>query len=722
MMKSPVTLGALAGLTAAATAQNIATVTLTSSAATVAVGETFTISVILSDNIAGNSVFAFDVEVTSSGTLGIGGITNPVPDAGIFGFAGSATATGATGLGGSSDILGPDLDPSLDGVAVYSFQATATSSGSRTFTAMDGAGPNAAVQWGEGGSIVINPRDYDQINFGSVTVRAQNMVRTPITIAALAGLTTVATAQTVGTVTLTTSASTAPIGGVFTIGVVLSDNISGNSVFAFDLMIEGFGPGIALPSDPVPDAGIFGFNGSVSGNAVTGLGGSSDILGPTLDASLDGVTVFTFQVTTAITCGVYEFSVADGPGPGPAMQWGEEGGIVINPRDYDQIVFNSVSVPPMQTAISIAALAGLTTAAAAQTVGTVTLTASTNTALIGETFTIGVVLSDNIDGPSVFAFDLAVTGSGAAFSTLPDSLVGDPSASGFVFGFTGQINPDGAQAFGQSNDILGPTLDAPLDDLAVFTFQVLATQSGTVTFNASDGDNLSVNSMAHEHPCIVLCPDDYDQIVFEGLTITVRAQNMVRTPITIAALAGLTTVATAQTVGTVTLTISAATIALGETFTIGAILTDNISGNSVFGFDLNIEVELFGMEITLADPVADPGIFGFSGSSSPTAVTGLGGSSDILGPDLDPSLDGVTVFTFQVTIDAITHPLASADFSVADGPGPNAAMQWGEGGGIVINPREFDELVFNGVSFRLPAPGTASLLAGAALLATRRRR
>ncbi|MFI4896260.1 MAG: hypothetical protein ACIARR_00365 [Phycisphaerales bacterium JB059] len=172
-------------------------------------------------------------------------------------------------------------------------------------------------------------------------------------------------------------------------------------------------------------------------------------------------------------------------------------------------------------AIATIALTGLTTVATAQTVGTVTLTASTNTALIGETFTIGVVLSDNIDGPSVFAFDLAVTGSGAAFSTIPDSLVGDPSASGFVFGFTGQINPGGAQAFGQSNDILGPTLDAPLDDLAVFTFQVLATQSGTVTFNASDGDNVSVNSMAHEHPCIVLCPDDYDQIAFEGLTITV---------------------------------------------------------------------------------------------------------------------------------------------------------------------------------------------------------
>ena len=100
-------------------------------------------------------------------------------------------------------------------------------------------------------------------------------MRTAITIAALAGLTTAANAQTVGTVTLTASTHTALIGETFTIGVVLSDNISGNSVFAFDLMIEGFGPGVAIPSAPVANAGVFGFNGSVSGNAVTGLGGSS---------------------------------------------------------------------------------------------------------------------------------------------------------------------------------------------------------------------------------------------------------------------------------------------------------------------------------------------------------------------------------------------------------------------------------------------------------------
>lgn len=193
-----------------------------------------------------------------------------------------------------------------------------------------------------------------------------------------------------------------------------------------------------------------------------------------------------------------------------------------------------------------------------------------------------------------------------------------------------------------------------------------------------------------------------------------------KSAITIAALAGLTTVAAAQTVGTVTLTSSSTSVAnIGDTFTIGVILSDNISGNSVFAFDLMIES--FGPGIVVMDSVTpDPGVFGFASSTSDSTVTGLGGSSDILGPDLDPSLDGVLVFTFQVTA---TVTCGQYDFMVSDGPGPNSAMQWGEGGGIVINPREYDEIVFNGVSVTVfPAPGTASLLAGAALLATRRRR
>ena len=60
-------------------------------------GDTFTVGVVLSDNIDDASIFAFDVEVASSGSVDIISTSDPVPDASIFGFAGAATATGATG-------------------------------------------------------------------------------------------------------------------------------------------------------------------------------------------------------------------------------------------------------------------------------------------------------------------------------------------------------------------------------------------------------------------------------------------------------------------------------------------------------------------------------------------------------------------------------------------------------------------------------------------------
>ncbi len=183
-------------------------------------------------------------------------------------------------------------------------------------------------------------------------------MRTAISALALAGLTTAATAQTVGTVTVTTSATTVSVGDVFTIGVVLSDNISGNSVFAFDLMVEGFGPGVVfMAGDPTPDPGVFGFAGSASGNSVTGLGGSSDILGPDLDPSLDGVTVFTFQVEIGpLATGQLTFSASEGPGPNEALQWGKPG-IVFLPANYDLIDFGSVTITVIPAPSSLIPLA-----------------------------------------------------------------------------------------------------------------------------------------------------------------------------------------------------------------------------------------------------------------------------------------------------------------------------------------------------------------------------
>lgn len=185
-------------------------------------------------------------------------------------------------------------------------------------------------------------------------------MKSAIAIAAVAGLATVASAQNVGTVTLTSSAATVASGATFTVGVVLSDNISGNSVFSFDLSISGTGDYNAAA--PVADAGVFGFAGGSDGSTVTGLGGSTDILGPTLDSSLDGVQVMSFQVTAG-AAGVITFDAAAGA-VNSAMTYGIEGGIVILPGEYDEIIFEGVSitVTPAPSGMALLGLGGLVAA------------------------------------------------------------------------------------------------------------------------------------------------------------------------------------------------------------------------------------------------------------------------------------------------------------------------------------------------------------------------
>jgi hypothetical protein len=193
------------------------------------------------------------------------------------------------------------------------------------------------------------------------------------------------------------------------------------------------------------------------------------------------------------------------------------------------------------------------------------------------------------------------------------------------------------------------------------------------------------------------------------------------TPVAMAAFAGLTSAALAQNIATVTLTSSDVTVLSSQTVTIGVVITDNIDGPSVFGFDL--EISGFGtLPFTTSAPTPAPSIFGFNGASTATGVTALGGSSDILGPDLDPGLDGITAFTFQFT----PGPAMIGDFltfTATDGPGPNSALQWGEEGGIVIIPREYDQIIFNDITFVIiPAPSAFAPLMLAAAFASRRRR
>ena len=182
-------------------------------------------------------------------------------------------------------------------------------------------------------------------------------MRTTVPILACAGLTTVVAAQNIATVTLTASENTAGGGETVTMSLIISDNIPGASVFAFNIEILGTGPlGVAI-HDLEPDPAVFGFSGGIAGNNITGLGGSSDILGPTLDAALDGVAVFTFQVTLTDDLGRKDFMPTLGPGPNPAVQWGLEGVLVILPQDYDEIIFNGTFVQWVPTPHSLAPLA-----------------------------------------------------------------------------------------------------------------------------------------------------------------------------------------------------------------------------------------------------------------------------------------------------------------------------------------------------------------------------
>lgn len=181
----------------------------------------------------------------------------------------------------------------------------------------------------------------------------------------------------------------------------------------------------------------------------------------------------------------------------------------------------------MRSAITAVAIAGLTTGAHAGFsfgTGVVTLTTSASTVNVGDTFTVGVYLSDMDPFLYVSGFDLRVTGTGAAFSTVPGSMVVDPSGSEFVWadGFMGAITNNGAQGSGTTSNILSGS-SHPLDDLTVFTFQVEATQGGLITFDAADaGYTEFIDSIAWLDTCgVAVCFYEYEEIIFNSVTVTI---------------------------------------------------------------------------------------------------------------------------------------------------------------------------------------------------------
>ena len=175
---------------------------------------------------------------------------------------------------------------------------------------------------------------------------------------------------------------------------------------------------------------------------------------------------------------------------------------------------------PMKYVFSAGAVACLA-GSALGAVGTVSLTASSLTVNPGEAVTIGLVLDDDGTTPGVMTFDIAVTPTGGGFSYVEGSLTPLPLLDIFQGG-------DGADnlvtMYGGSPDILGPTFDAPLNGLTVFTFQIMFSeeQIGTsVTLETSDGP--TANPPLHYAMLgeIVHIPVPYEIVEFNSVTIRV---------------------------------------------------------------------------------------------------------------------------------------------------------------------------------------------------------
>ncbi|MEZ6243150.1 MAG: hypothetical protein R3B57_08915 [Phycisphaerales bacterium] len=167
----------------------------------------------------------------------------------------------------------------------------------------------------------------------------------PLTVIAVAGLTTAVQAQTKGSVILTASTTSLLIGDLFTIGVYADDDGSTPGVFSFNIAVD-VGPNLQIVTGPtVGGAYVFGWAGSMTSTSVEGIGGSTDIFGPTFDAPLNNLLLFNFQVVVVGSPIGLLASSRTGSGPNPALLTASEGGIVLLPTPYNQLNFGSLSIP-----------------------------------------------------------------------------------------------------------------------------------------------------------------------------------------------------------------------------------------------------------------------------------------------------------------------------------------------------------------------------------------
>ncbi len=181
-------------------------------------------------------------------------------------------------------------------------------------------------------------------------------MKSTIAVAAVAGLATVASAQ-VGSVTLTASQTVASAGDLITISVYVDDDGTTPGVFSFDIAVTSGDAGFSVSGGPTPNGAVFGWAGAALANGATGLGGSTDIFGPTFDAPLNGLAVYSFQIQ--YNGGEVTFTASDGAGPNPALQTVSEGGLVLLPAAYASIDLGSVRITPAPSGLALLGLGGM---------------------------------------------------------------------------------------------------------------------------------------------------------------------------------------------------------------------------------------------------------------------------------------------------------------------------------------------------------------------------
>lgn len=179
-MKNAIAIAAVAGIAAAAAAQTSGSISF-NAPAQVSAGQTFTVEVIASGDVAQNTIVSFNLAIFADGAADV---IDPIPSSnsgpgtgnpGLFVFSVFDKTAFPAGLGdfeasGGSNVFA--FQAFNSGVTLFSFQVTAGSS-NIDLSAVDGTidgGGGGTLTWGQREQFFLLPIDYDVVTFNPFTV------------------------------------------------------------------------------------------------------------------------------------------------------------------------------------------------------------------------------------------------------------------------------------------------------------------------------------------------------------------------------------------------------------------------------------------------------------------------------------------------------------------------------------------------------------------------